>query len=117
MAGSFGKPTFLGITLSKTWVPKKLLRSAATCFEKVVRSSYIVSRIPSISEGWVYRSAKPHEGVQQIRDALNGEVLALNRDDHRITGCERINGEEVEGWRAINKNIRKYAHGWALSLL
>lgn len=36
--------------MAKTWDPKKLRRSAATCRERVVRSSYMVSRIPSIAK-------------------------------------------------------------------
>jgi len=47
--GASARRTFLGITLSNTWEPKKLRRSAATCFERVVRSSYMVRRIPSIA--------------------------------------------------------------------
>jgi hypothetical protein len=54
--GASASRTFLGITLSKTCAPKKLLRSAATCFDRVVRSSYIVRRIPSIaSDGLIAR--------------------------------------------------------------
>ena len=33
----------------KTWAPKKLRKSAATCLDSVVLSSYIVRRIPSIA--------------------------------------------------------------------
>ena len=47
--GASARRTFLGITLSNTCAPKKLRRSAATCLESVVRSSYIVNRMPSIA--------------------------------------------------------------------
>jgi hypothetical protein len=54
--GASASRTFRGITLSNTWEPKKPLRSAATCFESVVRSSYMVKSMPSItSAGLIVR--------------------------------------------------------------
>jgi hypothetical protein len=44
------------MTASKTCEPKKLLKSAATCLDRVVLSSYIVRRMPSIaSDGFTVR--------------------------------------------------------------
>jgi hypothetical protein len=54
--GASASRTFLGIIVSNTCDPKKLRRSEATCFDSVVRSSYIVKRIPSIaSDGLIVR--------------------------------------------------------------
>jgi len=54
--GASASRTFRGITASKTCAPKNPRRSAATCLERVVLSSYIVSRMPSMaSDGLIAR--------------------------------------------------------------
>jgi hypothetical protein len=74
--GASAKRTFLGITLSNTCAPKKLLRSAATCLDRVVRSSYIVRRIPSIaSDGLIVRRSR-------IRVSSSSETPSSARYSH-----------------------------------
>src|ERR1035438_4072303 len=41
--------------------------------------------------------ANPVDGVHELRDAFQGEELALDGDQDRIGGDERIEGEQVEG--------------------
>jgi len=53
----------------------------------------------------VNRAAKAHQCVEQFGDALHGVILALNRHDDRVAGRERVNGKEIEGWRAIDENV------------
>src|ERR1700724_2045245 len=48
--GASANLTLRAITAWNTCVPKKLLKSVATCRDSVVRSSNIVRRIPSISK-------------------------------------------------------------------
>ena len=48
--GASASRTFLGITVEKTCAPKKLRRSEATWRESVVRSSYMVNRMPSTAK-------------------------------------------------------------------
>src|SRR5262249_9395437 len=51
--GASASLTLRGITVEKTWAPRKSRRSDTTWFERLVRSSYIVNRKPSIVRLWL----------------------------------------------------------------
>src|ERR1039457_2361622 len=55
-------------------------------------------------EGVLEAFANPVDGVHEFRDAFQGEELALDGDQYRIGGEERIEGEQVEGRGAIDQN-------------
>jgi len=42
------------------------------------------------------RSAKAHEGIEELRNAFERQILALYRNHDRVTGSERVYGEQVE---------------------
>jgi hypothetical protein len=44
-------------------------------------------------EGRVDGPAKAHERVEELRNALDRQVLALNRDEERVGGGERIQSQ------------------------
>src|ERR1035441_3805258 len=48
--------------------------------------------------------ADPVDGVHELRDAFQGEELALDGDEDRIGGEERIEGVQVEGRGAIDQD-------------
>ena len=43
--------------------------------------------------------------VQQLRQAFEGEEFALERHEDRVSGGERVDGDEVERRRAIDQDI------------
>jgi len=55
----------------------------------------------------IVEAANSDERVKKLRDTLQGEVLALHRHNDGIRGDKRIESEEVEGWRAIQKDVVK----------
>jgi len=66
------------MTASKTCEPKKLLKSAATCLERVVRSSYIVRRMPSIArDGFIVR-------LRRMRVSRSSETPSSAKYSHWI---------------------------------
>jgi len=71
-----------------------------TCWARLVRSSYMVSSTPSmVSEGC--RPRGPVRGGDQLGNAFQGEVLGLHGDDQGVRGGQNVEGEQVEGRRAI----------------
>ena len=44
-------------------------------------------------------------GVEQLGDALEGEILGLDRDYHRVGGGEGIDGDESERRRAVDEYV------------
>jgi len=45
------------------------------------------------------------DGVHELGNSLQSEELALNGDQHRLGCDQRVQREEIERWRAIDKNI------------
>ena len=45
------------------------------------------------------------DGVHELRDAFQGEEFALDRDEDGIGGDQGVEGQEVEGGRAIDQNV------------
>jgi hypothetical protein len=52
------------------------------------------------------------DGVHEFGDALEGEEFALNRNEDGVSGDEGVEGQEIEGWWAIdNDEVVKRAGG------
>ena len=45
--------------------------------------------------------------AQQLAHALQGVILALNRDDDLFSARHGVDGEQTQRWRAINEDIFK----------
>src|SRR5271163_819831 len=43
----------------------------------------------------------PHQGIQQLGYSLESQILALNGYQHSASRDERIQGQQIKGWRAI----------------
>jgi hypothetical protein len=56
------------------------------------------------AQGVLKGVADPVYGVHEFGNALKGEELALDGDDHGIGGDQGIQREEVEGRRAVDEN-------------
>jgi hypothetical protein len=56
------------------------------------------------SEGRIYGSPQTHQCVKKFGDTLERQVFALDRNKHRVGRRQCIQGEKVEGWRAVNQN-------------
>jgi hypothetical protein len=59
---------------------------------------------PFDRKGWIDRAAKARERVEKFRDALERQELALNRHKDRVACGQRVHGEDIERWWAINDN-------------
>src|SRR5208282_2144520 len=53
----------------------------------------------------VERSANPHEGVEEFGNPLEGQILALDRNQNRITRGQRVQGQKIERGRTIEQNV------------
>ena len=102
--GRFGQADAARDDGAEDLVRKNSRRSAATWRVRLVRSSYMVSRMPSICEGVVEGFADPVDGIHELGDAFQGEELALDGDEDGIGGDEGVEGEEIEGGGAIDQD-------------
>ncbi len=59
---------------------------------------------PLDRERRIYRAAQAGERIEQFRDTLKGEELALNGDHHGVGRGKRIQSQDVKGWRTIDNN-------------
>ncbi len=50
-------------------------------------------------------AAEAHQRVEKLGYAFEGQILALNRDQDGIAGCESIQSEKIERWRAIDQDV------------
>src|SRR5216683_3171902 len=55
-------------------------------------------------EGGVERLGDAVEGGHELGDAFEGEVLGLHGDEEAVGGDEGVEGEEVEGWGAVEED-------------
>ena len=56
-------------------------------------------------EGGIDRPPEPHKGVQEFGHPLQGQILALDRDQDRIASRQRIHGQEIERRWAVNQDV------------
>src|SRR5947207_13637711 len=70
------------------------------------RSSFVIhcKQDPFDFEARVQRAPDTHERVEQLGNALEGQVLALNRNEHSSSGYQRIQGEKIQGWRTVQQD-------------
>ena len=43
--------------------------------------------------------------VEQFADAFEGEVLTLHGDDHRVGGCQCVDGDEAQRRRTVDEDV------------
>ena len=67
-----------------------------------MRSSFIVSSTPSISSDGIEREAHAAQRADEIGEALEREVFAVQRDEDRVGGDERVQREQSERGRRID---------------
>lgn len=54
-------------------------------------------------QGRVDSTPKAHERIVKLGDPFHGVILALNRDEDRIAGSQRVDGQQIESWRTIDQ--------------
>ena len=54
---------------------------------------------------WVERLPDLADGVHQLRHALEGQVLRLDRDQHRIRGDQGVQRDQPERGRAVDQDV------------
>jgi len=79
--------TLRGITVSKTRSLKNSRMSRATCWPRFVE-----------------RGAHAAQRRDQVRQPLEREVLAVERNQHRVGGDEGIQREETQRWRRVDED-------------
>jgi len=53
----------------------------------------------------IHGAPKPRQGVEELRNALKRVILALDGDQQRISGGQRVERQKVQCRRAIEQNI------------
>ncbi len=48
-----------------------------------------------------------HERVEELGNAFQSKILALDGDENGVGSDERVEGEEIEGWGAVEDDIAK----------
>ena len=102
--GASARRMLRGMVVLRSLSPKKPRRLSVTCWERLVRSSYMVSRTPSRASVGVEGLGDAIEGGHQLGDAFEGEVLGLHGDEEAVGGDEGVEGEEVERGRAVEQD-------------
>ena len=88
-----------------TSLPKWLRTSSATWEASRVRPSYMVSRIVETCSVGV--EVPPHQVdvAQQLAQALQRVVLALDRDEHLGAGDQRVDRQQAQRGRAVDEDV------------
>ena len=94
--GASDTRTLRGIIGASTSSPKWLRTSSATWSASRVRLSYIVSSTVLTASVGLRCERHQLDGVQQLGQALERVVLALDRDEHLAGGDQRVEGEQPE---------------------
>jgi hypothetical protein len=104
MARSLGEPYVARDRRLEDLRPKETAKVGRDLFRKC--SAVVVHRQKDAldGEGWIDRASEPGQGIEELRDALESQEFALNRDEDRIAGGERVDGKNIEGRRAIDQN-------------
>jgi hypothetical protein len=55
------------------------------------------------------------DGLQQLRQAFEREELALQRNENRVRGRHRIDGEQVERRRTVDQHVAEVADAGELA--
>ena len=84
--GASDSRTVRGTTLRHTWSPKCCRTSSTTCSASRVRASYMVRMIVLTSRSLIEVALHQAHIAQQLAQAFQGVVLALDRDDDLARG-------------------------------
>ena len=68
-------------------------------------------------EARIHASLDYLDGVEQLTDAFEGEVLALNWDDDTIGSGQGINCDEAKAGTAIDEDIVVIRYDWVYCVL
>ena len=104
VTGGFGEADVARDGVLRSLSSKKSRRFSVTCWERLVRSSYMVRRTPSISRPGLKARRDALEGVHELADAFEGEVFGLHGDEEAVGGDKRVEGEKIEGRRAVEED-------------
>ena len=92
------------MTTSYTTSPKKRRTSSTTCSESFVRGSNIVITMPGESELRVDVLLDQADVPQELSQALERVVLALDRHDQLLRGREGVDRQQAERGRAVEED-------------
>ena len=91
---------------SRSTPPPKCSRtSSATCAARRVRPSYIVSRIVETREIGVEVLLDQLDILEQLPEALEGVVLALDGDEDLLRGDKGVDGEQPKAGRTVDEHV------------
>ena len=90
---------------SKTWSPRCRRTSALTSAERVVRASIHRQHDALELQRGIEVVADEVDGGHQLPEALEGVVLALDRDEHAVGGGEGVDGEQAQGRWAVEEDV------------
>ena len=103
--GASPSRTLRGMTVVNTLSLKNARMSRATCCPRFVRSSYIVSSTPAMSSDGIERGADAAQRGDEIGEPFEREVLAVERNQHRVGGDERVQREQAERRRRVDEDV------------
>ena len=79
--------------------------SRSTSWESRVRSSCMVITTPAISSDGLSSRWTSFSGVEELDQALERQVLGLDRDDHLVGGDQGVDGDRPERGRAVEQRV------------
>ena len=111
--GASARRMLRGTTVRNTFSPKCIINCALTSVARLLRGSYMVRRMPSISSSAIGGRADLLDGRDQRRQALERVVLALHRDQHAVGCDQRIDRQHVERRRTVDERSDRSRRGSA----
>ena len=103
--GASPSRTLRGITVSKTSSGKCWRTSRSTSWASLVRAVVHRQQHPGDGQPRVELALDERQGVEQAGEALEREVLGLDRHDHPVGGDERVDGQRAERRRAVEQHV------------
>src|ERR1043165_8314359 len=103
--GASPRRTLRGIPVRNPLSLKNWRTSAATCCPRFVRSSYIEQQHALDIEARIERGADAANRADQFGQSLECEVLAVQRNQNRVSGHQRVEREQSERWRTIDEDV------------
>ena len=103
--GASPRRTLRGMTVRNTFSLKNRELRSPPAGPRFVRSSYIVSSTPSMSSAGLSARAHAAHRADEIGEAFEREVLAVQRNQHGVGGDERVEREQPERRRAVDEDV------------
>jgi hypothetical protein len=109
-------------SLRKTYIPRNhgAIKDVAKVFAERLR--HLLRKVGAIvvhgqqhafdGQVRVVRRTHAFQGRDQLRDPFQSKILRLQRDDQRLRRGQDIEGEQIQGWRAIQKDQIEVALNW-----